>query len=707
MLRPPSVTILLLALTTAACAGSEPPAATSPVPPPPPATAAVPVVPVVPTVPGHSLDLSAMDRSVRPGNDFFLYANGGWFRTAEIPADRSSTGVGARLTEEVEKRTSDLLEEAARGGSADGKRIGDYFAAYMDEATIEKRGLGPLQPALRRIARIGDPRSLATELGSELRADVDPLNDTNFHTDHVLGLWVEQDLGDPSRSAPYLLQGGLGMPDRSFYLDESPRMTALRGKYTTHVASMLRLAGIAGADADAKAARIVALERKIAETHASLVDSEDVGKANNPWPRKEFATRAPGMKWDAFFAAAGLDAQPSFIVWQPGAVVGLAKLVRSEPLSVWKEYLTLRAIEHSADVLPKALSDELFAFYATELSGVPSRPARWKRAVRATNFAMGESVGKAYVARYFPPEAKQAAQSMVSDIVAAFGRRIDALAWMSPGTKQKAKEKLGTLRVGVGYPDVWRDDSALVTARDDAFGNLERAELFKYRGRVARIGRPADRGEWVMVPQVVNAVNLPVRNALNFPAGILTAPFFDANSTAAANFGGIGAIIGHEISHSFDNEGAKFDAHGRYASWWTPEDFAHFEASGAALAAQFDAYHPMPDAAIDGKLTLSENIADLAGLAASFDAWRSSLGGQPAPMQDGLTGEQQFFLSYAQCWQSKRREASERALLKIDGHAPPHYRTFTVRNLAPWYDAFEVRPGDALYLDPGGRVGVW
>ncbi|MGD0528967.1 MAG: M13 family metallopeptidase [Polyangiaceae bacterium] len=693
---------LAVVLCLAGCGGH----AVAPVPPPPPPVVPLPPAPPpVPTVPGHSLDLDAMDRSVKPGDDFFLYANGSWLAKAEIPADRGSAGVGQRLTEVVEKRTSDLLEEAARTPAPETKKVGDYYAAFMDAATIEANGLKPLAPVLRRIATVADVRALATSFGEQLRADVDPLNATHFHTDRVLGLWVEQDLNDSTRYAPYLLQGGLGMPDRSYYLDETPRMAAIRVKYEAHVATLLRLAGIR--DAEGKAKRVVALERKLAEVHASRVDSEDVRKANNVWARTDFDAKAPGMPWADFFRGAGLDTQPFFIVWQPGAVAGLAALARSEPLAVWKDYLSVRAIEHVAACLPKAIADEVFAFYATELQGVPTQPPRWKQAVRLTNAALGMAVGRAYVAKYFPPESKQAAEKMVADIKAAFGRRIDGLSWMAPATKAKAREKLETLVVGVGYPDAWPDDSTLTIARDDAAGNLKRAELWNYRRNVAKLGKPIDRGEWAMVPQVVDAVNMPIRNALNFPAGILSAPFFDAKSTAAANYGAIGAIIGHEISHSFDDQGAQFDAHGRFVRWWTPEDYAHFEASGVALAAQYSTYHPLPDATVDGRLTLSENIADLAGLAASYDAWRASLGGQPAPEQDGLTGEQQFFLSFAQGWQNKQREATLRERLKTDGHAPPHYRALTVRNIDAWYGAFDVKPGEAMFLDPAARVRVW
>jgi putative endopeptidase len=696
------VSLALLVLSLAACAAEPPPA---PPPPAAPVTPVAPPAPAAPTATGHSIDLAAMDPAVKPGTDFFLYANGGWLAKAEIPADRGWTGIALRLQDEIDARTKSLLDEAAKGQAPDLRKIGDFYAAFLDEGTIEARGVKPLAPTLARIAKLADARALSALLGAQLRADVDALNDTHFHTDHVLGLWVEQDLNDPSRATGYLLQGGLGMPDRSYYLDPSPPMAAHRTAYLRHLAAMLRLAGIG--DAEARAARAFALEKRIAETHGARADSEDVAKANNPWPRKEFAKRAPGMAWDAFFGAAGLDAQPSFIVWHPRAVTGLAALVKSEPLQAWKDYLTVRALDHAGRVLPKALADEHFAFYGTELTGIPAQAARWRRAVDATNDALGEEVGKAYVQRYFPPESKRAVERMVADIVAAFGRRIDALTWMSPATKARAKEKLATLKVGVGYPDTWRDDTGLTITRDDALGNVERAELFVYRQEVGKLGHPIDRGAWAMLPHVVDAVNLPVRNALNFPAGYLSPPFFDPKATAAANYGGVGATIGHEISHSFDDQGAKFDAQGRFVSWWTPDDFAHFEASGAALAAQFSAYRPLPDVAIDGKLTLSENIADLAGLAVAYDAWRSSLGGAPAPVEDGLTGDQQFFLSYGQSWQDKEREPLLRQLLASNGHAPAHYRALTVRNLDAWYAAFDVKPGDTLYLDPRARVAVW
>ena len=693
------------------CAGEPPSAAAAPVASPSPVAAAPSAAPsagVGPAIAGHSIALDAMDRSTRPGADFFLYCNGAWYEKAEIPADRVATGVWLQLTQEIEARTTQLLEQAARAGAPAGsslQKVGDFYTAFMDEAAIEARGTTPLLPELARIAKIQDGKSLAAYLGGQLRADVDALNSGDIHTDRYLGLYVDGDLNDPSHNAAYLMQGGLGMPDRSYYLDDAPAMAQHRARYEAHLAAMLRLAKLPDPAGTAK--RAVAVERKIAAAHVPRVDAEDVSKANNPWPRAEFGKRAPGLDWPTFFAAASLDKTPSLIVWMPSAVTGEAALARSVPVSDWKAYLTARAVDRAGSLLPKAFVDERFAFYATELRGVPTLPPRTRRALDLMNAVVPEEVGREYVKRYFPADSKRAIQGLVSTIVDAFARRIDALPWMAPTTKAKAKEKLVTLRVGIGYPDAWADDSGLSITRDDAFGNVARAELWDSHRRVASIGKALDRGQWEMPAQVVNAQNLPIRNALAFPAGILAAPFFDPNATAAANYASIGAVIGHEISHSFDNEGAKFDAQGRFVSWWTPDDYAHFEASGAALAAQFSAYRPFPDAAIDGRLTLGENIADLAGLAAAYDAWQASLAGAPAPVQDGLTGDQQFFIAFGQTWREKVRDAAVREGLTTNPHAPARYRTLTVRNLDAWYPAFDVKPSDAIFLAPGDRVRVW
>ncbi len=661
------------------------------------------------TVPAsHGIDLAGIDRSAAPGDDFFRYANGTWLKTTEIPADRSFWGVSGTLVELTARRTADLITEASKTegpAGSDARKIGDTYATFMDEAAIEAKGLQPLQPALESLAAISDARALARALGGTLRADVDVLNNTNFYTANLFGLWVAQDLNDPGRYSPFLLQGGLGMPDRDYYLDASPRMAEIRTRYQAHIAAILKLAGTA--DGDAKAARIFELEHRIAEAHVSRVDSQDVLKGNNHWTRQDFIGRAPGLDWQAFFSAAGLDVQNEFVVWQPSAVTGIAALVRDQPLATWKDYLTFRAVERASTFLPKAFVDEQFAFYGKVLSGTPKLRDRWKRGVDVTDAALGEVVGKLYVARYFPPAEKARAEEMVRNEVAAFGRRIDGLDWMARETKIKAKAKLAALKVGVGYPDKWRDDSALEVVRGDALGNAQRASLFRYRWNVKKLGQPVDRGEWVMNPQLVNAVNLPAMNALNFPAAILQPPNFDPARPAVMDYGSIGSVIGHEISHSFDDQGALFDASGRLENWWTKDDFAHFNASAEALVRQYDGYHPFPDLTVNGKLTVSENIADVAGLAAAYDAYRLSLGGKEAPTVQGLTGDQQFFLSFAQGWRTKFREPALRQRIVIDSHAPAEYRADTVRNLDAWYDAFSVKPGQALYLAPKDRVRVW
>jgi len=658
----------------------------------------------------RGIDAAAMDRSVVPGDDFYAFANGAWQRSTEIPADRSTTGAFVRVLEEVEGRSRAIVEEAA-GGSAppgsDERKIGDLYATFMDEAAIEAKGLEPLRPELARIAAIADARALAAHLGSLVRADVDVMNCTSPTTDRPLGLWVEQDLNEPSRNTAYLLQGGLGLPDRTYYLDESPRFAELRTRYQAHLAAMLRLAGAAEADAAARAARVLAFETTLARAHATREDTGEVTKGNNPATRPELEARAPGLDWGAFLGAAGLDGQARFILWQPSGIAGLAALAASEPLSTWKEYLTARALDRSAPLLPKAFFDEWFAFHGTALTGTPEQRARWKRGLLVVDAALGEAVGRLYVQRHFPPEAKAEIVGMVENIRAAFARRIDALAWMTPQTKARAKEKLAALEVGIGYPDRWRDFSGLEIVKGDLLGDVERAALFEYRRNLAKLGAPPDRGEWCMLPHEVNAVNLPVRNALNFPAGFMEPPFYDRAATPAVKYAAVGSVIGHEISHSFDDQGALFDAKGRLQDWWTPADLEHFRAAGERLVEQVGRYRPFPDLAVNGKLTLGENIADLAGITAAYDAWRASLGGEPAPEVDGLRGDQQFFLSFAQIWRTKTREPALRRRILTDGHAPGQYRALTVRNVDAWYDAFGVTPGQALFLAPDERVRMW
>ena len=663
--------------------------------------AALPVTPAS-GAPGGT-DLAGIDRAVAPGDDFFRYANGAWLAATEIPPDRSSYGAGAIVDERTLQRTVEVIKSAASGG--DSAKVSAYYAAYLDEGSIESAGLKPLAPELARIDAIKDRGALAQALGATLRTDVDVLNNTNLHTENLFGLWIAQDLSDPKRYLPFMLQGGLVMPDRDYYLNPSQKMAEIRTQYQAHIAAMLGLANVA--DAPKKAAAIFALERHIAQAHWSRQESEDVRKGNNHWSRADFGRRAPGLEWEGFFASAGLAHQEEFIVWQPSAITGIARLVGSEPLDTWKDLLRFHLIEANAVYLPKALDAEHFKFHSRILSGTPQQRARWKRAVDQTSDALGEAVGRLYVERYFPPSEKARAEAMVKNLLAAFAVRIDQLEWMAPQTKARAKAKLAVLKVGVGYPDHWRSYAGLRVEAGDAFGNAQRARLFQYQYDLAKLGKPVDRSEWVMNPQLVNAVNLPAMNALNFPAAILQPPFFDPQRDPVMDYGATGAVIGHEISHSFDNQGALFDASGRLENWWTKEDFAHFEAAGERLAAQYDAYRPYPDIHVNGRQTLSENIADVAGLSAAYDAWRLTLKGAAGGAVQGFSPEQLFFVSFAQSWRQKMREAELRRRIVTDGHAPDEYRADTVRNLDPWYAAFNVRPGQKLYLTPAERVRVW
>jgi predicted metalloendopeptidase len=656
---------------------------------------------------GAGIDVAGMDSSVAPGDDFNSYANGGWIRATPIPPDKASYGIDAILIDDTRKRTQTLIQEctqARTGKSADSRKVGDFYSSFMDETVIESQGTAPLKPQIDTIAAIGDRHALARALGKQVRSDVDPLNNTNFETENLFGVWVTQGLTDPSHTFPYLLQGGLGMPDRDYYLSATPQMVGLRKQYQAHIEAEFKLAGFPGPAA--RALRVFALETKIAAVHATRVESEDVSRVV-AWRREELASKAPGLEWAALLDAAGLKDVPLLMIWHPKAIAGLSALAAAEPLEAWKDWLVFHAVERAANFLPKAFVDEHFNFHGKALNGIPQLRPRWQRGVDYTNAALGEAVGKLYVKRYFPPETKGKVQAMVNDLLRVFGKRIDALTWMSPETKARAKQKLATLKVGVGYPDRSQDYSDLKIARGDALGNAQRAELFEYQRQLAKVHQPVDRDEWWMTPQTVNAVNLPLQNALNFPAAILQPPYFDASADEAHNYASMGAIIGHEISHSFDDQGSQFDAAGRLANWWTKEDFEHFKAAGDALAAQFDAYRPFPDLAVNGHQTLSENIADVAGLLAAYDAYRLSLDGRTDAVKERFSGDQRFFISFGQSWRSRIRDAALRREIATDGHAPPQYRADTVRNLDAWYDAFSVQPQQRLYLAPKDRVHVW
>ncbi len=654
----------------------------------------------------HGISIANMNRSVKPGDNFYLYCNGDWIKRTEIPPDRSRIGVFTTLADLSDKRTAALIEEAAKGGgSASSRKVADLYNSYMDEAAIEAKGLAPIESHLKAIAAINNKNELAAALGETLRADVDALNNTNFHTPHLFGLWVAPGFNDSEHYAAYLMQGGVQLPDREYYLSDSEHMRDIRTKYQAHVAAMLKLAGFT--DTDARAQRIVELEHAIAEKHLSLAENEDIHKANNTWKQADFSAKAPGLDWAAYFQGAGLSKQATFTVWQPTAFTGESALVASTPLDTWKDWLAYHLLEEYAGVLPKALADERFAFFGKVLLGAQQQRPRWQRGVVVVNRFLGDDVGKIYAQRYFSPEAKAQADAMVANIIAAFRKRIDALSWMAASTKAEAKAKLDTLYVGIGYPEVWIDYSAYEVKPDDAFGNIWRGSLFQYQRELGRLGATVNRKEWTMDPQTVNAVNLPLQNALSFPAAILQPPFFDPLAPAAANYGAIGSVIGHEISHTFDSEGAAFDSKGRVRNWWTPADLEHFEAATAKLAAQYDTYKPFPDLSLNGKQTLAENIADVAGISASYDGYRASLDGKAGPVQGGFSSDQQFFIAFGQNWASKSREAALRQQVAVDSHSPGEFRADTVRNIDAWYASFDVKPGETLYLAPAERVRIW
>ena len=644
------------------------------------------------------VDLKGMNKAANPGDSFFDFVNGEWARTTEIPADRSSWGGFTMLRELSDQRTRDLVEAAAKAPSAEGsvqRKVGDLYGSFMDEAAIEKAGIAPIKPYFAKIDAIRNASDLARAFGEA--------NRTGVATPFAAG--VDQDLKDNSKYALYLGQGGLGLPDRDYYLvDSNPKFVEARAKYQTHIANMFRLAGIA--DGAGKAARIYDLEKKIAATHWTAAESRQIDKLYNPVATSALASEMPGFDWAAYLKGASIDRLPQVIATHKSALIGEAKLVGSEPLQTWKDYLTFRTLSANAAMLPKAISDENFAFYGTVLSGTPQQKDRWKRGADVVNAAMGEAVGELYVAKYFTPEAKAKADELVANLIRAMDARLQKLEWMAPETKVKARAKLAAFTPKIGYPDKWRDYSSLVVKRGDPIGNALRANEFEYLRQLNKIGKPVDRSEWGMTPQTVNAYANPLLNEIVFPAAILQPPFFDPNADDAVNYGGIGAVIGHEITHHFDDQGAKFDAQGNLADWWTATDVERFNAMTAKVVKQYGEYEPLAGSKVNGQLTLGENMADLAGLNIAYDAYRLSLGGREAPVLDGYTGDQRFFLGFGQVWRNKYRDPLLLNILTTDSHTPGHFRPNVVRNFDPWYKAFNVRDGK-LYLKPEDRIRIW
>ncbi|SFS10093.1 M13 family metallopeptidase [Sphingomonas jatrophae] len=644
-----------------------------------------------PQIGTFGFDEKGMDRSAQPGDDFDRYANGAWHDRTQIPADRATYGMFHVLQDLSETRTRTILE-AEQGKT--GSQIGDLYASFMDEAAAEAKGATPLKPTLGEIAAAKDRTALAQVWGRLLRVGV--------VTPFAAGVRVDDK--DPANYVIGMRQGGLGLPDRDYYLKDDAKLAAIRTAYAAHLARLLTLAG--ETDAQARAARVVAFETGLATAQWSRVESRDRDKAYNKLTAAQLAQTAPGFDFAAYLAAAGMPAQPAYLVSQPTAFTGMARLYAATPLPVLKDYAALRTIESYAPYLSKAFVDENFAFTGTTLNGTPENRARWKRAVSLEGNLLGEAVGEKYVAAYFPPESKAAADGLVKNVIAAMDARLGTLPWMAPETRAKARAKLAAFTPKIGYPDKWRDYAGYVVKRDDLVGNVMRGRAFDFQRDLDKLGKPMDRSEWGMTPMTINAYANPVWNEIVFPAAILQPPFFDARADPAVNYGGIGAVIGHEISHHFDDQGRKYDATGTLTDWWTPADVSRFKALTDRFVAQVNAYEPIPGQHVQGALTLGENIGDLAGLTIAYDAYQRSLGGKPAPVIGGLTGDQRFYLGWAQVWRTKYREPALRQQLLSDPHSPGSVRVSVVRNLDPWYAAFKPKPGK-LMLKPEERVRIW
>ena len=645
------------------------------------------------------VDLTAMDTSVKPGDDFYKFVNGGWEKRTEIPADRSSWGGFGILRDLSDTRTRAIIDDVSKQTNAPGsvaQKVGDFYASFMDEATVEARGAAPLKPELAKIDAIKSRDDLARAFGEANRLGITA----------PVAIGVEQDLKDNTKYSAYVGQGGLGMPDRDYYLVDNDRFKDIRAKYKAHIAAMFRLTGVSEAKALAKAEAIYALEEKIAKTHWTSAESRQIDKLYNPAAVTDLTTLYPGFGWSRFIEAAHLGGQQVLVVTQQSAIKGAADLIAKEPLNVWKDYLKFHMIADAAPYLSKAFVDERFQWTKT-LTGTPQLKDRWKRGVDLVNGALGEAVGEIYVARHFPPEAKAKADELVQNLIKAMDARLAKLDWMAPETKDKARAKLAAFRPKIGYPDKWRDYSALSVDRGDLWSNVVRATEFEYDRQIGKIGKPVDRDEWFMTPQTVNAYANPLMNEIVFPAAILQPPFFDPNADDAVNYGGIGAVIGHEISHHFDDQGSKFDMKGNLAEWWTKEDVAKFEALTKRVVDQYGAYEPLAGKKVNGQLTLGENMADLAGVTIAYDAYKLSLAGKAPKIVDGFNDDQRFFLGFGQIWQNKQREAVLLQQLTTDPHTPGQFRPYVVRNLDAWYAAFDVKPGDKFYLKPEERARVW
>ena len=648
-------------------------------------------------------DIAAMDKSVKPGDDFFRHTGGTWMKNTPIPADRSRWGSFNMLAAKSEEDVKKLVEDVARGSNRPGsieQKVADFYNSYLDTAKIDQLGLKPFEADLAAIAAIKTHEDFARVIGSP-----------GMPANSPIGLFIGLDEKNPDRYALNVVQAGLGMPDRDYYLKADAKFAETRAAYKAYVAQILGMVNYANATGAADA--IMALETKIAEIHWPIEKLRDRDANYNAKNRASLKAFAPEFPWDEILTAGGLGAQDHFIVGSPEAVANLAKLFRETPVETWRAYQTFHYVNAQADIMPTAFDDASFAFNGKTLTGQPQKRDRWKRATIALSGAaflapMGEAVGQIYVKKHFTPQAKAEMKKLVDNLLQAYRERIQTLEWMSPETRQVAMRKAQTVRVKIGYPDRWRDYSNLEIKSGDAYGNRKRAGVWDYNRQVARINQKTDKDEWGMAPQTVNAYYNPVWNEIVFPAAILQAPFFDVKADAAVNYGAIGGVIGHEMGHGYDDQGAKSDENGVLRSWWKKEDEDRFAVKVKALASQYSQFEPLPGVKVNGDFTSGENIGDLGGVAVGLHAYKLSLKGKPAPVLDGFTPEQRFFLGWCQVWRSNIREAALRNQVTADVHSPAEYRcTGVVRTVDEWYTAFDVKPGDKLYLKPEDRVRIW
>jgi predicted metalloendopeptidase len=646
------------------------------------------------------LDPATFDKAVRPQDDLFRHVNGGWLAKTAIPSDRPVYGTFVQLDEKAEANLYALIEELA--GNKDKKpgstaqQVGDYYAGFMDEATLNRLGADPLKPRLAEIDAIADTHALADALG---RLSVIGLPGP-------IGGYIEADAGDPTQMALYLFQGGTALPDRDYYLKDDAKFADIRTKYVEYLTKVFTLAGRPNAAEDAKT--VLALETELAKIQWTLVESRDAVKTYNKYPVQKVIAEMPGFDWTAWARPQGIDKASEWVISQPSFFKSFAQMVPNTPLATWKAWMAAQVITMNAAYLSKPFGDARFEFFGKTLSGQQEQRPRWKRGVQLVNSSMGEALGQLYVQKFFSAASKARMEKMIANLLEAYRQSITNLEWMTPDTRREALAKLAKFSPKIGYPNKWRDYSKLQVNAGDLVGTVERANKLETEYQVGKLGKPVDRDEWLMTPQTVNAYYNPVKNEIVFPAAVLQPPFFDLAADDGVNYGSIGAVIGHEIGHGFDDQGRRFDGDGKLRDWWKPEDEAEFQKRAKLLVEQFNGFSPAPGLKVNGELTLGENIGDLGGLSIAYHAYKLSLAGTPAPVIDGLTGDQRFFMGWAQAWRMKARDEYLQRQVLADPHAWAEFRANgPLSNIQAFYDAFDVKPSDKLYLAPEKRVKIW